>query len=232
MHEYQIIGDTQAGNRHPENQDRIVRRLLHNSGETIGCLVAVIDGVSTSAFGTSIARWIGGRLDRDALTPDAGDITTETLRNYWRTLHDEFQSEYDDLSEMLESAACVSAAWAIGERLDVLWAGDSPIYLTRETQHGYQTTRVSVPHRGTQLHHITKSFCGAAPFEPDVREFSFAIGDIVTILSDGAFHEEMQLSELYESGEFHDDVCTKVTRESVALAHSDDTSMVACKRIS
>jgi len=227
---YEMIGASRCGKKHAENQDRIVRRVLSTEdAANPACLIAVVDGVSSSAFGASVARWIAEtHLDSDQiLDPTRGNVA-EQLRGYLSQLHQRFRDEFEDLAEMLTSAASIGVAVAAENTAHVLWAGDSPVYMTDCREQSYKTARISFPHvdpKGA----LVKCFRGDSPFEFDYRELTIQPGDIVTMTSDGAVHEETMLNELYQREGFDERVCHEVVETALRQPHSDDVSIVACR---
>ncbi len=225
----QMIGASYVGKKHVENQDRIVlRRLGLGNGENPACLVAVVDGASCSAFGAGLARWIAERhLACDPLVEQAGSDVPQALAAYVRRLHEVFVREFADVEEMLRSAASISLAVVCAGVADILWTGDSPIYWTKGRGSARcSTTQLSTSHKVGRS--LTKCFCGMQPVAFDQFHVRLSPGDIVTVMSDGAIHEETMLSDLYERVGFCQDACDEILQEGLVHPRSDDVSVAAC----
>ena len=225
---YRTIGATCVGKKHAENQDRIVRReLLTEEAGPRACLVAVVDGVSASPLAASVARWIASHLENDEIVDDTLGEVSQQIIAYLARLHQRFCGEFEDFEEMLESAASLSLAVVEEDATHVLWAGDSPVYVTECCEKTYKSSRVSRPHVGSK-DSITKCFCGNSAFEFDYHEVEIRPGDIVTITSDGAVHEETMLNELYQNEDFGERICEEVLE--LALRHPFSPTPIPCPR--
>ncbi len=112
MYQYLLFGASQTGRKHVENQDRIVQRLLTDAaGQASGCLIAVVDGVSSSAFGASVARWLADEhLAKDPIADEPAIPLVAAIESYLAGLHREFVEEFEDLEPMFKSAASISLA--------------------------------------------------------------------------------------------------------------------------
>ena len=193
------------------------------------CLIAVVDGVSASPLAASVARWIARHLEGDEVFDATRGRVSLQVSTYLTQLHHRFREEFEDFGEMLESAASLSLAAVEGHAAHVFWAGDSPVYVTKSCEHEYKTTRVSQPHV-TSKDRLVKCFCGNSAFEFDYHEAEMRPGDIITIVSDGAVHEEtIPLSELHQVQGFGERVCEEVLEIALRHPFSDDVSIVACR---
>lgn len=230
MSNFEMIGATHVGKKHVENQDRIVRRELcvEDTGHPI-CLIAVVDGVSASPLAASIARWITEKhLERDVVVNPSRGALSEQVNAYLSSLHQQFRADFEDFEEMLTSAASLSLAVIEETAAHIFWAGDSPIYLTECRDEEFKTSRISTPHVSPKGR-LAKCFCGDSLLEVDYREVSIQPGDIVTISSDGAVHEETMLNELYQREGFGEPVCDEVIEIGLREQFADDVSIVACR---
>ena len=224
-----MIGDSHVGKKHRENQDRIVLRELGPSeSPSSACLIAVVDGASCSAFAASLARWIADlHLAVDPVFDAAQADTAQSLAAYLNGLHGQFVEEFEDIDEMLQSAASISLAVIHAATADVLWTGDSPVFWTTGGVGNRKTTRLSTPHN--EGRGLTKCFCGMHPCEFDQVRIPLSDGDIVTVMSDGAIHEETLLSGLFERFGFRQEACREILDEGLSHPHADDVSIAACQ---
>ena len=56
---YKTIGGSRCGRKHVENQDRIILRTFPQADDGAAIhLIGVVDGISGSPFGASVARWL------------------------------------------------------------------------------------------------------------------------------------------------------------------------------
>ncbi|MFO7901230.1 MAG: protein phosphatase 2C domain-containing protein [Planctomycetota bacterium] len=140
----ELICETCKGRIHEENQDRVVARCPSENFPF--SLIAVADGISSCAFGGSVARWVVEQhlsTDEISLPPDV-DIET-VFRNYLTTLNEQFRAEFADLPEMLESGACLSMAVNRANETHCFWVGDGPIYETKQQNGRYVTLQQLSP---------------------------------------------------------------------------------------
>ena len=133
-----FIGATHVGKKHTENQDCIIHRCL--SDDQTASVIAVADGISGSAFGASVARWLlDKRLSEDDIFDPAKASTERQVEEYLHELRESFRNEFDDLPEMLSSGASLSLAAFKQSEVHCFWVGDCPIYETVALSEGYET---------------------------------------------------------------------------------------------
>lgn len=64
-------------------------------GGSQGVLLVVVDGMSSSPFGGSVARWVVEQhLATDKIAFEAGLAADHALRVYLRQLHEQFHEEF------------------------------------------------------------------------------------------------------------------------------------------
>ena len=220
----EYLGKTQVGKRHAENEDCIVCREFEEAG---GYLIGVVDGASSAAFGGSLARWLAGRWLNDGIPISGAADVGDAFEDYLYLLDREFRAEFDDLDEMLESYASFCVALFYGERVSIYWAGDSPAYLTT-WRTGCETVPLTQPH--AIGHKLTRHFGGRATFAPQCETRALDVGDVVTIVSDGAVHSAEAFVALFEEVGFGETAVQRVIDEALMDEHADDVSVVMCRR--
>ncbi len=222
----EFIYETCKGRIHEENQDRVVAR--PRSQTSPFSLIAVADGISSCAFGGSVARWV---VERHLATDDVPllpDVDLETVfRNYLATLNEQFRVEFADLPEMLQSGACLSMAVNRADETHCFWVGDAPIYETQQRNGCYITRMISRPD-ALDERSVTDWFGGTSPFELKHVQVSRE-AEIVTITSDGAIHDAKMLNSAYEEFGFTHAVAEAVREESLRNPQADDVSLVAMR---
>ena len=220
----QFVCDSRTGRRHEENQDRVIARELSSDGESF--LIAVADGISSCAFGGSVARWlIDQHLAKDGVSLQGDGDPDVLIWKYLQGLHTLFCDESSDIPEMLESGACLSLAVHLDGQTHAFWVGDSPIYQTSVEDNRYRTKLVSQPD-SLGANGVTDWFGGTSPFELKHVQLS-AQASIVTITSDGAIHNAEMLNDAYQQYGFSDLVAEEVCQEALKNPHADDVSIVA-----
>jgi len=143
------MGKTHVGRTHAENQDRILLRRLDNpkGGPDIH-LLGVVDGVSGTRCGGSVARWLVEQHLATAPIFVATDKDVfEQFLDYLQGLREQFRSEFALMQDMLGSAAAISVACLCGDRGVCFWVGDCPAFLT--SNQGRKWSRFSWPCRIT-----------------------------------------------------------------------------------
>lgn len=227
-YQYRLFGASQVGRKHVENQDRIVQRLLSDkSGQIIGALIAVVDGVSSSACGASLARWLADEhLSRDPIADDPEAALVPAIRQYLARLHREFKTEFEEFEPFFKSGASISLAVLRAAEACLFWLGDSPVFVSCHRQGRIETRQISRPHK---VDHRIRCFTGPSEPKFDNAVLLLERGDIITIMSDGAIHEATMLNEFYEREGFSDRLCQDVLDFAIPQGQSDDTSIVACR---
>ncbi|MFO7904148.1 MAG: protein phosphatase 2C domain-containing protein [Planctomycetota bacterium] len=222
----EFICETCKGRIHEENQDRVVARCPSEIFPF--SLIAVADGISSCAFGGSVARWVVEQHVATDYIPLFPDVGTETVfRNYLATLNEQFRAEFADLPEMLESGACLSMAVNRANETHCLWVGDAPIYETKQQNGRYITKLISRPDVLDEKC-VTDWFGGTSPFELKHVQLSRET-EIVTITSDGVIHDANMLNSAYEELGFTHALAKAVQEESLRNPRADDVSIVAMK---
>jgi hypothetical protein len=219
-----FLCDTQAGRIHNDNQDRAMARTI--AGLEDLCLIAVADGISSCAFGGSVANW----LIHEHLAVDPIELHSDTsqefqLRAYLESLHTLFREAWAEFPEMLCSGCCLSLATNFRGETHCFWVGDSPIFSTAIIDGQFRTEQVSIPDSpGGSV--ITDWFGGTSRFHLKHVQL-FAPLAIVTITSDGANHDAQMLNATYQQHGFSQRVPEEVIREALLNPHADDVSIAA-----
>ena len=204
---------SQKGEKHAENQDSIGVRELPGSRR----ILVVADGISSHAYGGSVARWI---VEKHLIV----DSIPESLDHYLATLHRSFQSDFEDIDDMLASGASLSIADIFRDSAEIYWAGDSPVYHTR-LERSPSTSLIAEPHSGAGGA-LTKCFIGSRPFAPSYKRLELLPGDVLTLASDGFVIDESSLSYEVSTGGLCQASIDAMLESSVAAAGSDDASVV------
>ena len=213
-----LITASRMGEKHVENQDRVLeRRLTESSG-----LIAVADGMGGTPYGGSVARWlIEGHLAVDDLPLEPGRMAS-VFRAYLETLSSQFRSEFSDVPEMLSSGATLSVVAFFERQAECFWVGDSPIFAV--TVEPLQTRPVSTPDRGSRAHVLTDWFGGRSPF--NLKHAAVSDADILTICSDGVVSDPGELNRMWSRG-FTQAAADELVDRCVAVPGSDDASIAA-----
>ena len=213
-----LITASRMGEKHTENQDRVLARRLN---ETSG-LIAVADGMGGTPYGGSVARWlIENHLEVDELPLEPGR-TASVFRAYLETLSSQFRAEFFDLPEMLSSGATLSVVAFVERQAECFWVGDSPIFAT--TGKTLQTRLISTLDRGSRAHVLTDWFGGRSPF--DLKHASVSNAAILTICSDGVVSDPGELNRMWSRG-FTQASADELVDRCVAVPGSDDASIAA-----
>ena len=222
-----FIGFTQVGGIHPENQDRILSRRI--SDDPLAGLIAVADGISASAYGASVARWLcERRLSEDEVFDPESDPIDQQVRQYLQSVRDRFCEEFDDLPKMLSSGACLSVAAFCGDEVHCFWVGDCPIYETFREEEGYRTKLVTVPDVEEDGNTLLDWFGGKSPFNLKHVQLSPETS-IVTVTSDGLVCDSVLLNTAYQTHGFTQAVAEELITESLTNPYADDVSIVAAQ---
>ena len=79
---------------------------------------------------------------------------------------------------MQNSAASLSVAVVHGDGADCYWAGDSPIYISRQAAQGFESELTFQLDKAAG-NVLTDHFGGAAPFKLKHQHLTLAVGDIL-----------------------------------------------------
>jgi len=221
---FSMIGQTHVGNKHPENQDRIITREFASKGLS---LIGVADGISQCSYGGSVARFIMEQhLTVDEIFISSGS-PIEILKEYLKNLHNSFEDEFKDWYDMLESGASLSLALAEKNgTIHCMWAGDSPIFLTEKIDGEFTTQQISTPDHDS-VGALTDSFGAFADFELKHKTLQINPRDIVTVTSDGIENADALLNDKYTYLGFSDMVCSTIIDEMLQNPYADDISITA-----
>lgn len=225
---HSLLSMSVGGRKHKENQDRAIARVIPWSPTPL-YLLAVADGISSCRHGASVARYIIERhLQTDAIF-DRGNLdVTNQLRDYLTALNRSFHEEFAEMEDMRDSGASLSVAVLGGWLADCLWAGDSPIYISRQRPNGYDTELILRPDVRNRA--LTDHFGGTAPFNLKHVRLTLQLGDILTITSDGAVHDADLLSDTYARCGFTPTVLREIRDLAYQSSTCDDVSVVSCQR--
>ena len=228
-HTYSVLSMSAVGRKHKENQDRALARTIPWTPTPLYLLV-VADGISSCVYGGSVARFIVERhLAVDEIFHPEGQPIGDQLKDYLVALNKSFHNEFSDMEEMQASGASLSVAVVCGDVADCFWVGDSPIYISRQIPTGFESELILIPDKDGNA--LTDHFGGAAPFNLTHRHLTLAVGDILTITSDGVVHDSDLLSRSYARIGFNQAFLNEVKDRANRSPVSDDISLVACKRV-
>ena len=222
-----IPGKKSPANR-SENQDRVLCRTLDVNGSQ-GVLLVVADGITSCPFGGSVARWIVERhLAQDSFPFAEGQDPADSLRSYLNQLHKDFYVEFaaPGMEGFLDSGATLSVALLHHAVAACLWAGDSPIYLSRRTAVGYETELITTPDHDPHGR-LRNCFGAGSPFNLRHRHLSLACGDVITITSDGLSIDEYTLSHIYQENGVSTATLEQMVHLSARGHFWDELSVVA-----
>lgn len=208
-----VYSGSRTGRKHAENQDSIGVRELSASR----CLLVVSDGISSHAYGGSVARWI---VEKHLMV----DAIPDSLGDYLAELHAKFYRDFDDVNDMLESGASVSLVDINKNVAEIYWAGDSPVFHTRQTPSPL-TTLIAKPHSGASGA-LTSCFVGTRPFAPSHSRVELQGGDVLTLASDGFVVDAASLSYEASHGGFSQAKIDTLLDWSVSEPGSDDASVI------
>ena len=197
---YSMIGQTHVGNKHLENQDKIIsRKFQATSSHPELFLIGVADGISQCPYGGSVARYI---MEQHLLVDDIFNVAgapIDILQQYLKNLHKSFKDEFEDMYDMLNSGASLSLALAQDSgTVDCLWCGDSPIFLTKNIDGEFVTKQISIPDND-QMGALTDNFGGFADFNLKHKSLTLFSDEIITVTSDGVENANIMLNEQYEN---------------------------------
>ncbi|MEI6972784.1 MAG: protein phosphatase 2C domain-containing protein [bacterium] len=214
--------------RRRENQDRVLCRPLEVNGNQ-GVLMVVADGMSSSPYGGSVARWLVElHLANDGITFLDGCATADVLRSYLNQLHKHFLKEFSEegMEDFLASGASLSVSLLHHDMADCLWAGDSPIYVSRKTASGYSTEKLADADHDP-MGCLTNCFGAGTAFDLHHKCVHISAGDIVTVASDGPAIDEQVLSSIYQEYSFSKAALEHMVNISARGHFWDDLSIVA-----
>ena len=207
-----VYSGSRKGGKHTENQDAIgVRNLADDR-----LILVIADGIGSHAYGGSVARWI---VEKHLMADDIPN----SLDDYLESLHRQFQIEFEDIDEMIESGATLSLAEISSDSADIYWAGDSPVFHTR-CNPSLSTKLIAEPHSGAGGA-LTKCFVGSRSFDPSRKQIALHPGDVLTLASDGFVVDESSLSYEVSNGISQDSI-DLLLEDSVTSPGSDDASVI------
>jgi serine/threonine protein phosphatase PrpC len=186
--EYRVLGLTlmgrKGGNCREENQDAMVeRRLEWGGGQQAYWMLAVADGVTRCPNGGGVARYLVERhLANDVIEQVDGGLV-ETIQWYLRGVNEQFYEEFAHQPAMLESACTLSIGVLEQSRVHCFWVGDSPIYLARRGEAGYECRQLTQPDVYGRL--LVDGFGAHAPFEVKHCGADLRVGDLLVVATDG-----------------------------------------------
>ena len=232
MSDFVTIGKTHVGRTHAENQDRIlIRRLVNPDGGPDIHLLGVVDGVSGTRCGGSVARWlVEQHLTADPIFDGSGKDAFEQLHDYLLGLREKFRSEFAPLPDMLGSAAAMSMVCLCGECGVCFWVGDCPAFLTSGQGRKMVTVQLTIPDYDRISKGLTDWFGAYSAFNLKRKDFEMSPSDILTVTSDGAQCDEYVLNDLYRKNPVASETLQKVVDAALRHPRSDDVSIVAGQR--
>jgi serine/threonine protein phosphatase PrpC len=212
MSQSTIEHGTRTGNKHPQNQDAHGIRQLGDGHY----LLALADGISAHRFGGAVARWFVARcLELGQLTSLAEQIAE---------LHGEFEREFGDVPEVLSSGAAVCVAHVVENRVDLVWAGDCQVLLSRRVDFGYSTTAITPPPSPDKK--LTAYFGRPGSVALDAKSLLIRPGDLLTLMTDGVLLDTQLLDSLLREDFDLTALVASVLSDSNRAANSDDATMI------
>lgn len=232
MADFVTIGKTHVGRTHAENQDRILmRRLVNPGGGPHIHLLGVVDGVSGTRCGGSVARWlVEQHLATDLIFDDSGKDAFDQFQDYLLGLREKFRSEFITMPDMLGSAAAMSMVCLCGDQGGCFWVGDCPAFLTSGKGKKMETVQLTVPDYDTVTRGLTDWFGAYSAFNLKRKYFGMSPSDILTVTSDGAQCDEYVLNDLYRKNPVAPETLQRVVEAALRHPRSDDVSIVASQR--
>ncbi|MEI6809609.1 MAG: protein phosphatase 2C domain-containing protein [bacterium] len=222
------VAGKKSPTRRPENQDRVLCRTLDVVGDQ-GMLLVVADGMSSSPYGGSLAKWVvETHLAKDAIAFVEGHNPADDLQSYLKQLHAQFLKEFsgEGMEDFLASGASLSVALLHHDAADCLWAGDSPMYVSRRTAAGYDTEKVTLPDHDP-FGCLTNCFGAGTAFDIRHKRMDLSPGDIITVASDGPRIDEQVLSSIYQDYSFSKAALEHMVNISARGHFWDDLSIVS-----
>lgn len=211
------------GNRAVESQDRLLARELE-----CGRLLAVADGITTGAFGGSVARWVVDRhLAKDAITLGETHDTGRAFRDYLGGLYVMFQAEFAEMPDMLASGCCLVALVVRGNRWFCCSVGDCQAFLLRREKTGFAGIQITRPHLDRRSGFLTDCFGNQAPRAFRTEEGVLREGDVLVLTSDGAKLDEVSLPEDLRRSGFTEAWLTELAERAMTGRTWDDIAVVA-----
>ncbi len=225
MSNFSMYGITRCGKKHSENQDCIFHRKIESGENGPVYLLGVADGISGSAYGGSVARWL---IERNlAQIPLFDQPTLPVGAQLEKTLHDlaaAFRNEFAENETMLQSGAAFAVAAIHEGAAECFWAGDVAIYMNHATQK-FAGSQISEPHVD-RFRYLTNHF-GCSSFSPQHATVPIAKGDVLTIASDGANIDQYVLQEYYRKHGVGQSTLTTIAERALRSPRADDVSLVA-----
>lgn len=231
-----IISITEAGckgtGRKSDNQDRLVTRVIEKVWGLDAApvyVIAVADGISQSAFGGSVARYVTSHIEKDHMFLDPGLSPAIQFGDFIREIKQRFREDNAQLPDMLGSGCTLSVAIVYGDRADILWVGDSPVFHSKATGSTFETVCVTVADQ--KLGMLTDCFSGMSPCNLKHRQLVVGIGDIITCATDGLKADPDGLSQIYATIGFCSKTTVEFIKRSAVGNYYDDITVVAAQRV-
>mgnify|MGYP001614755403 CR=1 FL=1 len=185
--------------------------------------------MSSSVFGGSVARWlVEQHIAEDTIAFSEEHNPADDLRAYLNRLHALFCREFseDGMEDLLASGATMSVGLLHYDAAECLWAGDSPIYVSRKSVSGYETEKITRPDHDP-FGRLTNCFGAGSKFDLRQRSVRISSGDIITVASDGPAIAEQVLDGIYQKHSFSKAALEEMIRISAWGCFWDDLSIAA-----
>ena len=226
MENLTMFGITHCGKKHAENEDYILLRSIDTEKNGMVHLLGVADGISSSIYGGSVARWLMEKqLAQIPLFEDRTQPIAPQLQQTLLDLSAAFQEELADNDDMLSSGAAIALAAVHHGVAECFWAGDVSIFLNHQKKK-YAGSQISDPLDVDRFRQITSCF-GMARLALHHATVPLAMGDVLTITSDGANADQHVLQHYYQKHGVSKDTLTIIANLALRNPHADDTSLVA-----
>ncbi len=223
MGESSMFGITRCGKKHSENQDCILQRAIDTGESGTVCLLGVADGISGSAYGGSVARWLFERhIAVDPLFGKPAMPVGRQMESALVDLAEAFRAEFASNETMLGSGAAFAVAAVHGDVAECFWAGDVAMYINRGARK-YAGEQITEPDLN-RFRELTNWF-GKAPSSPHHVTVTLDKGDVLTIASDGANIDQYVLQEFYRKHGPGKSTLKTIVELALRSPRADDVSL-------
>jgi len=210
------------GGRAGESQDRVCARPIPS-----GLLLAVADGITTSAYGGSVARWVVDRhLAVDDVRIESIQAMGEALRSYLAGLRDTFEKEFADMPDMLASGCCLVTMAIMNSSWVCCSLGDCSAFRLTPKVSGYEGAQITRPQADRFSGSLTDCFGAQMPSRVNVYEGTIDAGDVVVLASDGAKLDEISLGQSFHPQGFNEGWLQEWADQAIAGRYWDDISIM------
>ncbi len=216
------------GNRASGSQDRLKTRTLSTACGSPAILLAVADGITTGAYGGSVARYIVDRhlaVD-DIEFNDATDALTK-LPLYLTRVYETFKTEFADMPDMLMSGACLVAILIIENQWVCCSVGDCEAFVLRRNDDGFTGKQITRSHLDRLSGKLTDCFGSNSPCKYNVDSGRLEDKSILVLTSDGAKLDDFVLADAFKRHGFAESALSELAENAMGGRYWDDISIIA-----